>query len=250
MVRAITYFSTQADALTYTNPLPGNVGPNEYAVETRSGISSWRIAPGVSTGSSSQAVVYQTGDVLNNDGTYRLYPGIACFLEGTEILCSVDGKEVYLPVEDLRPGTLVKTSRGTIKPVAAIGKGTIQNPGNSDRTQNRLYKLSPRLYHDLKKDLYITGCHSILVDSLTEAERATTISQLGSAFVTDGKYRLMACVDDLAEPWASEGSYPIWHFALEHTDIYMNYGVFANGGLIVETCSINFMRNKSNLSLM
>jgi len=242
----LMYFLSEADALAGTPVLAYS---NSWTVETHGGYSSWRLASN-SSGSSSQAVVYVTGNVLNSGGNYYLYPAIPCFLEGTEILCSVEGKEVYLPVEDLRPGTLVKTSRGTTKAVVAIGTGSLQNPGTSERTENRLYKLSPRLYRDLTKDLYITGCHSILVESLTEAERAATINKLGNAFVTDGKYRLMACIDQLAEPWASEGSYPIWHFALEHTDLYMNYGVFANGGLVVETCSINFMRNKSNLRLL
>jgi len=144
----------------------------------------------------------------------------------------------------------VKTSRGTTKAVAAIGKGTIQNPGSSERTENRLYRLTPAAYPTLKQELFITGCHSILVDTLTDAERAATNKHLGATFVTDGKYRLMACIDSRAEPWASEGTYPIWHFALEQEDVKMNYGVYANGGLVVETCSINFMRTKSNLTLV
>ena len=57
-------------------------------------------------------------------------------------------------------------------------------------------------------------------------------------------------VDERAEPWVSEGNYTVWHFALEHEDIKMNYGVYANGGLLVETCSINTMRTKSNLTLV
>lgn len=59
----------------------------------------------------------------------------------------------------------------------------------------------------------------------------------------------MACVDERAEPWNSQGTYTIWHFALEHYDEKMNYGVYANGGLLVETCSINFLKNKSNMDL-
>jgi hypothetical protein len=68
-------------------------------------------------------------------------------------------------------------------------------------------------------------------------------------YVTDKKYRLMACVDKRAEPWNSEGAYPIWHFALEHSDERMNYGVYVNGGLLVETCSIQFLKSKSNMTL-
>ena len=42
----------------------------------------------------------------------------------------------------------------------------------------------------------------------------------------------------------------IYHFALENDDFKMNYGVYANGGLLVETCSINYMKNKSNMQLI
>ena len=30
----------------------------------------------------------------------------------------------------------------------------------------------------------------------------------------------------------------------------MNYGIYANGGLLVETCSINYMRTKANMQLI
>jgi len=60
----------------------------------------------------------------------------------------------------------------------------------------------------------------------------------------------MAYIDERAEPWNSEGSYTIWHFALENTDDGMNYGVYANGGLLVETCPIRTLKNKSNMTLL
>jgi hypothetical protein len=59
----------------------------------------------------------------------------------------------------------------------------------------------------------------------------------------------MACIDERAEPWNSKGIYTIWNFALENLDEKMNYGVYVNGGLLVESCSINFMKNKSNIVL-
>ena len=43
----------------------------------------------------------------------------------------------------------------------------------------------------------------------------------------------MACIDDRCDPWTSEGTYSIWHIALEHSDIYMNYGIYVNGGLLL-----------------
>uniref|UniRef100_A0A6C0KV93 Uncharacterized protein n=1 Tax=viral metagenome TaxID=1070528 RepID=A0A6C0KV93_9ZZZZ len=249
----IVYYPTEADALatngsyfglTYTSYIVGNV---DYGTE--GGYTSWRIASS-SSGSSSQATVYNNGDTLNADGYYFLYPSAPCFLEGSTILCQVDGVDTYMPVEQMKVGTLVKTLRDGYKKVEMIGKGTISNPGNADRTQNRLYCCSKDRYPQLTSDLYITGCHSILVDSLTEVQRKKTIEILKLTFVTDRKYRLMACVDERAEPWQSEGNYTIWHFALEHENYYANYGVYANGGLLVETCSKRFMKELSNLTLL
>jgi len=245
MVGSVQYFPTEADALGYTNMITSS---GYYTVESHGGFSSWRIAS-TSTGTSSQAVVYTVGNSLNSDGYYRLYPGIACFLEGTRILSFIDGKDKYVPIEELWKGDLVKTSRDGYKKIELIAKGTINNPGTDERIEERLYKCSRVAYPELIKDLYITGCHSILVNDITSEQRMETIGRLGKIFVTDSKYRLMACVDDRAQPWNSEGSYTIWHLALENTDPRMNYGIFAEG-LLVETCPISFLENKSNLTIV
>jgi hypothetical protein len=242
----LTYFPTEADALAYTNVLGYGGGFVVGSGGPFGPYTSWRLASN-STGSSSQSVVYVNGDTLNQDGSYYLYPSAPCFLEGSTILCQVDGVEKYVPVEQLNKGTLVKTSLDGYKPVFLIGKGTILNPGDDERTENRLYKCSTSKYPQLKDDLYITGCHSILEFPITEKQKEDTIKHLGKLFVTDKKYRLMACVDERAEPWNCEGVYTIWHFALENHDKRMNYGVYANGGLLVETCSIDFLKKKSNM---
>ena len=131
-----------------------------------------------------------------------------------------------------------------------IGKGPIENPEDNSRVQQRLYKLSTKNYKQLKEDLFITGCHSTLVKDLTEEQKELAIKEGERLFVTDKHYRLMACVDEKAEPWASEGTYTIWHFALEHDNEHMNYGVFANGGLLVETCCLFTLKNKSNFTFL
>ena len=179
--------------------------------------------------------------------TYYVYAVNPCFKEGTRVLALVEGKETYVPIETLKKGDLVTTSHHGHKKVEAIGSGLLQNPGTSDRSQHRLYKCSPAKYGDLKTDLYVTGGHAILVNSLTEVQRARTIKELGQVFVTDGKYRLPACVDERAEPAGPAGPIPIWHLALEHENPAMNYGIYVNGGLLVETCSINTLKNRSNL---
>ena len=241
------YYGSLEDALSNTTVLYSNVGYEVGYIAAPA--TSWRIASN-STGSSSQSVVYNDGAVLNNDGNYYLYPNIPCFKEGTKILCQVDGVNTYIEVEKLQKGTLVKTSLNGFKPVVLLGKSVLQNPADEARSENRLYQCSPNEYPELAEDLFITGCHSILVTSVSEKEKAAAIQKLGKMFVTEKKYRLMACLDERAKPWASEGAYTSWHFALEHADTGLNYGVYANGGLLVETCSIQFLKTKSNMELV
>jgi len=244
------YYPSEANALAQTSEI-ANFGSYSIAAPAFvGGFTHWRIASN-STGPSPQNRVYTYGDVLDGSGTdtYYLYVTAPCFKEGTKILCQVNGAETYRSIESLVPGTLVKTSRDGYKKVEVLGQGTIQNPGHSDRSENRLYKCTKANYPEITEDLFITGCHSILVNKLTDKQREDTIKHLGRIFVTDRKYRLMACLDDRAEPFASQGQYTIYHIALEHTELNMNYGIYANG-LLVETCCLDFLKNKSNMTLV
>jgi len=227
-----------------SNYIIGNVNSGSIGSYT-----AWRIA--YMGGSPPPPFLYNNGYDVGSIITANmyLYPATPCFLEGTKILCSVGGTDAYVPIETVKPGTLVKTSRDGYKKVELIGNGTIRNPGHAERTQDRLYKCSPTNYPELTEDLYVTGDHSILVDTISDSEREKTVKQYGRVFVTDRKYRLCACLDDRAEPWNSEGSYKIWHLALEHENVKMNYGVYVNGGLLVESCSIHALKNKSNMAV-
>lgn len=215
-------------------------------------MTSWRIASN-STGPSSKLAVYTNGDNLIDDGVggfYFLYPAIPCFLEGTTILAMKDGVEQYVPVETLRKGTMVKTYKHGYKAVEVVGTAAIMNPGDSKRSENRLFKCDPAAYPELASALFVTGGHSILVDTLTHEQRDDTIKSLGKIFKTDDKFRLTARLDSRSEPWGKEKTYSVWHFALENAEPSMNYGVYANGGLLVETCSLRFLKNKSNMTIL
>jgi len=112
----IAYYTTETAAIIgdSNNYLGSNY--DDYIVGSFGGYTSWRIASN-STGTSSKSVVYVNGDTLIGDGPYYLYPSIPCFLEGSTILCQVDGVEKYVPVEQLNKGTLVKTSLDGYKKV-------------------------------------------------------------------------------------------------------------------------------------
>jgi len=130
-----------------------------------------------------------------------------------------------------------------------MGTKSIYNPGNDYRIANRLYKCSKDKYPPLFEDLYITGCHSILVPFMTDDEWENTKAVNGNIYVTDNHFRLIACADEKDEQYNKEGFMTIYHIALDHHDICMNYGIYANG-LLVESCSIDYMIKYSNLKIM
>jgi hypothetical protein len=179
-------------------------------------------------------------------------PGpVVCFKEGSKILCLIDDQEKYMFIQDIRQGVLVKTSCNKYKKVTLIGKSKMFNPGNKLFSKNRLYKYSHKNHPEIAEgdDLYITGCHSVLVNKLTPDLREQITELFGKIYITEKKYRLPACLDDSADPFAEEGVYTIWHLALENAVYNENYGIYANG-LLVETCSERFLKEFSGMDLI
>ena len=191
---------------------------------------------GVTSGTLWTSTATDTPYILSADPPEPTIPESKCFLEGTQILCFVNDCEQYIPIEHITTQNFVKTTNDGYKKVTMICNAKIYNSGDNRRTENRLYLCSKNTYHELKEDLIITGFHSILVDDFSDEIAEKTTQLLGELFITDNKLRLIACLDDRAVPYDQEGTFNIWHFALEHTDCYMNYGVYANG-LLVESCS-------------
>jgi len=203
-----------------------------------------------------QAVYYPTTPGYNTNRDTPLYTFFnnvpvryPCFMEGTQILCFKNNKEVYRPIQELRKGDLVKTISNGYLPIYMIGTSEFKNPGHNARVPNRLYKYTSEKYPELFEDLYITGCHSILVPFLTDEEWDNTKELLGDIFITDNHFRLMACLDENSEPYCKAAYINIYHIALENTSYYMNYGVYANG-LLVESCSKRYLTELSNMRIL
>ena len=174
-----------------------------------------------------------------------------CFLEGTKILCFDQNTqtEIYIPIQNLKVNDLIKTNKSGYMPLNMIGFSKIYNSGDDERIKNRLYKCTPTNYPEVFEDLIITGCHSILVDKFKENERQETIDILTRIFITEDKYRLPACVDKKSIPYQIEGTFTIYHIALDNENYYGNYGVWANG-LLVETCSKRQLTELSGMKFL
>ena len=174
-----------------------------------------------------------------------------CFLEGTRILRmnTEYDEEEYVPVEKLRAGDLVKTAMSGYKMISFIGHATLKNPANDPDPKNRLYKFSKKNCPGLLRDLYVTGEHCILHKTVPENKLRQIVEHMGDDFITEEYHRVPACLDERGEPYREAGPAKIWHFALEHDNVHWNYGVYANG-LLVESCSINYLTKRSNMKLV
>jgi hypothetical protein len=174
-----------------------------------------------------------------------------CFLEGSKILClnQETDQEVYIPVETLREGDLVKTSMNGYKAIFHIGRKTIPNPADDPDPRNRLYRFQKSQIPYMTEDLCITGEHCTLHLKLSPEFEETVRKHMGDIYITEYQYRVPACIDKRATAYDGEGAVTIWHFALENHNIYHNYGVWANG-LLVESCSIQYLTELAKMELV
>ena len=250
----IQYFPSLVDSQDATNII-GTTSAN-LVLETKGGYSSWTInffnSSGWNIENQPPDITYNSGfdlGVYGDNGAstyYVVYAANICFLENSTILCLTDSKEKYTPIQNMKEGDLVKISTGQYKKVKIITNSNFNNINSDERIKDRLYICKKENYPELTEDLVLTGAHSILVKDITNQQREKTKEILGNIYITDKYYRLIACIDDRAECWINPGNHKIWHFALESDDDGINYGVYANGGLLVETISIRSIL-KSNL---
>lgn len=170
---------------------------------------------------------------------------VVCFKRDTKILTD----KGYIAIQDLRKGDLVKTNENGFIPIDMIGKRDMYHPALEERSKDQLYKCSKEQYPEVFEDLIITGCHSILVDQLTKEQQEGVIKVIDRICITGKKYRLPACVDARTTVYETSGTFTIYHLALENTNYYWNYGIYANG-LVVETCSKRYLKELSGMILI
>ena len=216
-----TTYSLNIEAYNLLSDLTTFSFTNDDAIER-----AFNVTPtGISTANT--IVPYEYSNTSNVSITYAAY--VVCFLEGSEILTSAG----YVKIEELLKTDLIFTSKSGFKKIYKIGRQYMKNAGVEDRLKDQLYVCEKKEF-GLTKDLILTGCHGILVDSLTEEDREETKKILGSIYLTEGKYKLPACRDKRTKVYP-KGKYMIYHIALENDNNLSNYGIYANG-LLVETC--------------
>jgi hypothetical protein len=219
----------------------GGTNATSYTVVSPTQISC--VAPAGPVGPVNVQVINSIGTATS---TNAFTNNIICFKQDSTILTD----KGYIPIQELRNGDLVKTVSSGFKKIQHIGYSKMYHNVNEIRSKDKLYKCCKTEYPELTEDLVITGCHSILVKSFKDHEQMEKTQEvLGRICVTEKYYRLPACVDDRTKIFEEDGIHTIWHFSLENSDYYMNYGVYANG-LLVETTSNRMMVELSGMTLI
>ena len=177
--------------------------------------------------------------------TITSYQDMVCFKEDSQILTD----NGYKHVQDLRKGDMIKTLLNGFVPINMIGFREVHHSASQERNKDQLFVCSKEQYPEIFEDLVITGGHSILVNEFKDNQKNKVVELYEQVYVTDGKYRLPAFVDERATIYEKEGLHKIYHIALDNDNYYMNYGIYANG-LLVETCSKRYLKELSNMTLL
>jgi len=187
-------------------------------------------------------------DTLQEDiVVFYIDAGAICFKEGTKILCRIsDREDKYIPIERITDNTYVKTWKHGYKRVKYILQSQLHN--SSVHTINKLFKISKSDNPILTEDLYITGSHAVLCDSLTDWEqwKMDTLQEkfnIDYTLTIDGKRKLIAYFDDRFEECIEDGLFTIYHLVLESKTADRNYGIYANGILVESTDEITMSRS-------
>ncbi len=190
----------------------------------------------------SSIYILYTSKVIN--ATYMLVD-LGCFLTDSKVLTDSQ----HVPIQDLKKGDLVKTLNHGLLPVKFVGKRSIYNYPTKERIISHLYKLNKKDFIELSEDLFITGGHPLLVDNVNEEtkKKLLDLSEMGTPIITEGKFRVFACVHPKAELWNDEGMKDIYDIVLENEDPHQNYGIWVNG-VLTESMDEDFFLNYSKMT--
>ena len=174
--------------------------------------------------------------LTSNNGWTINDAGLACVHETTDFLCYVDNEESYINIKDIKPGFLVKTyNEGYVK-VKHIFK---QKCFNSEKNTMKKFFVMDKSKNDLlTKDLIITGGHSVLLDNLTEEQYNKMKSSKTKYIKVHDKYKLLAFFNEDFVGKTDKSEEIVYLLVLEADDDLKVYGVYVNGGMIIESCGM------------
>ena len=162
---------------------------------------------------------------------YEYNYSITCFEKNTKILCLKDNNEVYIKISDLKVGDLVKTYKHGFKKIELVGHDDFKN--DPTNPLNCMYKHNKSIENF--DNLMVTGGHSLLVDKLSETENKKH-QEFRFNYKIEDKTLVLAGLSDDFEQITTNETFTYYHIVLENDNETSNYGIWANGGILTESC--------------
>ena len=203
--------------------------------------------------------------VFNNyNGTTSVIPtDVVCLAEGTEVMVWKPDtkKSFYKKIENITAADYVVTyGHGPKKVLGVMESYNFPVRVNNwhkkkvgTLTKNMaMYRLDPEDYPELKKELYLTGGHSILKTKMSNHERTemNKIDWPRKFRQIDGLWKVLTHVSENANPVYKVCK--VYNMVLDQddkTDMFKNYAIYANG-MLVETCNIQHLHRAKKLNQM
>jgi hypothetical protein len=169
---------------------------------------------------------------------------LPCFLADSKVLTD----KGLVPIQLLKKGDLVQTLNDGLLPVKFVGMRSFFNKLTEERINAHLYKLNKIDFPELLEDLFITGGHPLLVDDVDEETKKKLLDMSdNSPIITEGKFRVFACIHPKAELWNDEKEHDIFDIVLENEDPKKNIGIWVNG-ILTESMDEDFFLNNSGMT--
>ena len=227
-------------SVTDMNVMLNNCGLNTANYDLL--LNGWAISPHNNIQLGSNGLFYTSvGQVGRNilTGTYgwtitgdNLVEPPICYLNTTKILCIVNDSEEYIPIELLKPNTLVKTYlHGNIPVENVISINFFNNPSKWSECMYRLPKTD-----EMIDDLIVTGGHGILKSNLSieEINLDSDWFKFKRYSFIDNLYLQRAAFCKDFEKINNESLYTVYHLSLKSKS-NRRYGIWANGILSEST---------------
>jgi hypothetical protein len=172
-----------------------------------------------------------------------------CFGVDTEVLCLNNNfEEVYIPIKDIRKGTLVKSYKHGYRKVLKIGKSKIPFVNDPNNWRKCMYVCKKT--DNMTGDLTLTGGHSILVDHKTEQQIELSKQMWGNGKIDD-KYLLQTPLCDNFTPILNGNIYDFYSLILENNNnVNERFGIWVNGVLVETSSEQKFLSYENKLDLI
>jgi hypothetical protein len=172
--------------------------------------------------------------LIGNMTSTKYSTTVPCFNENTTILNS---NNEYVSIKSLKINDVIHTYKDGLKKIKYI---------QSFKTTNNNLNSLQSMFKMKNTNFIVSGGHSILVDELTKEEHDLQKISFGFDNKIHDKQFLLACISDKFEIIKDNDIYVLYHIVLENDDIYKQYGIYANDGILTETISEDYYLNCLN----